>query len=185
MIDKLQIGERLRLSRQKLGLSLRALAEQTGLSASFLSQVELGQTMPSVGSLQRIAESLGLTVSMLLRQDDTQNPVMRASARGALRSEWSKATMESLVSASSDERLQAILIRLDKEGRTGVTHYAIGRRLFAYCTTGEAVAMASDPTEEFLLGSGDSLVVDGPRNVAWENRAAGVTELIVVAARLA
>ena len=185
MVDKTQIGERLRLSRQNLGLSLRALAERTGLSASFLSQVELGQTMPSLGSLTRIAESLQLTVSMLLHGERSTGAVVRASVRGALHSEWSRATMASLVPAAADERLQAVLIRLDTQGRTGVTHYAPGRRLFAYCVAGEAVAIAQEPTEEFALGSGDSLVLDGPRKVAWENRASAQAELLVVAARVA
>ena len=137
MLPHAQIGDRLREARQRSGLSLRALGELTGFSASFLSQVELGQTMPSLGSLQRIAEALGLTVSNLLAQGDATSVLVRKDARGALRSEWSKATVEPLVPPSSDEKLQAMLIRLDPEGKTGVTSYAPGRRMFAYCTVGE------------------------------------------------
>jgi transcriptional regulator with XRE-family HTH domain len=184
MLPATQIGEKLRTARQALGLSLRALGEQTGFSASFLSQVELGQTMPSLGSLQRVAEALGLTVAYLLAQSGSTSAVVRKAGREALRSEWSKATVEPLVSASADERLQAVLIRLDPEGRTGITSYAPGRRLFAYCTSGQAMAILNEPVEELSLESGDSIVVDGPRTVAWENRTQKLAELLVVTARL-
>jgi transcriptional regulator with XRE-family HTH domain len=185
MLPPTQIGDRLRSARQSMSLSLRALGELTGFSASFLSQVELGQTMPSLGSLQRIAEALGLTVAYLLAQDSSASAVIRKAGREALRSEWSKATVEPLVSANADERLQAMLVRLDPEGRTGVSSYAPGRRLFAYCTAGSAIAILSEPVEELALDAGDSVVVDGPRSVAWENRTGAVTELVVVTARLA
>jgi len=185
MLPHTQIGERLREARQHSGLSLRALGELTGFSASFLSQVELGQTMPSLGSLQRIADALGLTVSSLLAQGDGASAVVRKSGRGALRSEWSKATVEPLVQPSADEKLQAMLIRLDPQGKTGVTSYAPGRRMFAYCTIGAAVATLNEPVEELSLEAGDSVVVDGPRTAAWENRTDQLAELLVVAARIA
>lgn len=185
MLPHTQIGERLREARQSSGLSLRALGELTGFSASFLSQVELGQTMPSLGSLQRIADALGLTVSSLLAQGDGASAVVRKSGRGALRSEWSRATVEPLVQPSADEKLQAMLIRLDPQGKTGVTSYAPGRRMFAYCTIGAAVATLNEPVEELALEAGDSVVVDGPRTIAWENRTDQLAELLVVAARIA
>jgi transcriptional regulator with XRE-family HTH domain len=193
MLPHTKIGDRLREARTANSLSLRALGELTGFSASFLSQVELGQTMPSLGSLQRISEALGLTVANLLSAEEATAPapapvtsaIVRKGSRGALRSEWSKATVEPLVQASADEKLQAMLVRLDPEGKTGVTSYAPGRRLFAYCTTGSAVATLSEPVEELVVEAGDSVVVDGPRTVAWQNRSAALAELLVVAARIA
>jgi transcriptional regulator with XRE-family HTH domain len=58
-------GELIRRRRQELGLSLRAVAERAGLSASLLSQVERGRTDPSVGSLRHIASALDLAVHQL------------------------------------------------------------------------------------------------------------------------
>lgn len=191
MLPYTKIGDRLRAARTTNSLSLRALGELTGFSASFLSQVELGQTMPSLGSLQRIADALGLTVANLLSSEESTgvapaaSAIVRKSERGTLRSEWSKATVEPLVQASADEKLQAVLVRLDPEGKTGVTSYAAGRRLFAYCTTGNAVVTLSEPVEELVVEAGDSVVVDGPRTVAWQNRSAALAELLVVVARIA
>jgi transcriptional regulator with XRE-family HTH domain len=63
----------LRGHRERQRLSLRALADESGLSASFLSQVERGLTDPSVGSLRRIARGLGVRISELL---DDGSPAM-------------------------------------------------------------------------------------------------------------
>ena len=49
------VGERIRALREATGLSLRALATASKLSASFLSQVERSQVDPSVSSLRRVA----------------------------------------------------------------------------------------------------------------------------------
>jgi len=58
MPPDLNIGARLKARRRELGLSLRALAERTDLSASFLSQIELNKTSLSIDSMRRIAEAL-------------------------------------------------------------------------------------------------------------------------------
>jgi transcriptional regulator with XRE-family HTH domain len=59
----LTIGQRLRRWREAQRLSLRALAERIGATASFLSQVERGQVKPSVDTLFALAEALRVPVS--------------------------------------------------------------------------------------------------------------------------
>ena len=53
-----------------MGLSLRDLAERTGVSAPMLSQVERGETSPTLAVAERIAAGLELTLSQLLRLDE-------------------------------------------------------------------------------------------------------------------
>lgn len=186
MLTDMSVGQRLREARTRQNLSLRALGEKTGFSASFLSQVELGQTAPSLGSLQRIADALSLTVASVLGPESSAEPslggVVRRGGRGALRSDWSKATVESLVQPVADEKLQAVLLRLEAGGRTGATTYARGRRLFAYCTSGAATLVLAEPNEELSMQAGDSVVIAGPRTLAWENREAVTAEVVVVTA---
>jgi transcriptional regulator with XRE-family HTH domain len=61
-----QVGKRLRAAREQAGLSLRELARRVGVSASFMSQVELGRTAPSVGTLYAIARELGLSLDTVM-----------------------------------------------------------------------------------------------------------------------
>jgi len=60
------VGERVRRRRAELALSLRAVAQRAGVSASLLSQLERSLTDPSVGSLRRIADALDVPVSDLV-----------------------------------------------------------------------------------------------------------------------
>lgn len=68
--ERIQIGPRVRALRDNMGLSLRDLAERCGVSATTLSQVERGETSPTLQVAARIATGLGLRLSQLLRLDE-------------------------------------------------------------------------------------------------------------------
>ena len=78
----LSVGPRVRALRDAMGLSLRDLADRTGVSAPMLSQVERGETSPTLVVATRIAAGLELTLSQLLRLDESGAvSVVRASER--------------------------------------------------------------------------------------------------------
>src|ERR1700747_1743913 len=64
------VGPRIRALREAMGLSLRDLAERSGVSAPMLSQVERGETSPTLAVAEKIAGGLELTLSQLLRLDE-------------------------------------------------------------------------------------------------------------------
>jgi transcriptional regulator with XRE-family HTH domain len=64
------IGERLRDERVSAGLSQRELARRVGMSASLISQLESGQSKPSVGTLYAIVTELDISLDRLMRGDD-------------------------------------------------------------------------------------------------------------------
>lgn len=64
------IGERIREERERAGLSQRKLAKRLGLSPSLISQLESGQTKPSVGTLYAIVTELGVSVDSVIRSGD-------------------------------------------------------------------------------------------------------------------
>ncbi|MBA2764349.1 MAG: helix-turn-helix transcriptional regulator, partial [Thermoleophilaceae bacterium] len=78
------IGPRLRALREAHDLSLRDLAERSGVSAPMLSQVEREETSPTLAVAARIAAGLDLSLSQLLRLDegDAVSIVRRADRRG-------------------------------------------------------------------------------------------------------
>jgi XRE family transcriptional regulator, regulator of sulfur utilization len=80
--DITAIGSRVHALRDAMGLSLRDLAERTGVSAPMLSQVERGETSPTLHVAARIAAGLELRLSQLLRLDeDGAVTVVRARER--------------------------------------------------------------------------------------------------------
>jgi XRE family transcriptional regulator, regulator of sulfur utilization len=64
------LGARVRALREAMDLSLRDLAERSGVSAPMLSQVERGETSPTLQVATRIASGLDLRLSQLLRLDE-------------------------------------------------------------------------------------------------------------------
>lgn len=84
---EIELGERLRGLRSERELSLRDLAERSGLTASFISQVERGRASPSIASLGRLAKVLEVPVGrffepapstgQLVRQDQRRTIVLR------------------------------------------------------------------------------------------------------------
>src|SRR5471030_2187784 len=76
------IGARVKALRESSGLSLRDLTERSGVSAPMLSQVERGETSPTLTVAARIAAGLDLRLSQLLRLDESGAvTIVRASQR--------------------------------------------------------------------------------------------------------
>lgn len=81
------VGERIRSLREQRGLSVRKLAERTGLSTALISQVERNITDPSLQTLRAVAKVLQTPLFDLFAAPDTTDvAVVRAEARTALRS---------------------------------------------------------------------------------------------------
>jgi transcriptional regulator with XRE-family HTH domain len=64
------IGVRLREERERVGISQRELARRLGLSASLISQIESGQSKPSVGTLYAVVTELGVSLDHVFRVHD-------------------------------------------------------------------------------------------------------------------
>jgi transcriptional regulator with XRE-family HTH domain len=76
------VGPRVRALREAMSLSLRDLADRSGVSAPMLSQVERGETSPTLAVAARIAGGLDLSLSQLLRLDEAGSvSVVRAADR--------------------------------------------------------------------------------------------------------
>src|SRR3982750_4597349 len=76
------VGPRIKALREAEGLSLRDLADRSGVSAPMLSQVERGETSPTLAIAGRIAGGLELSLSQLLRLDEGEGvSVVRKAER--------------------------------------------------------------------------------------------------------
>lgn len=64
--DSIHVGQRVRARRMQLQLRIKDLAERSGLSCPFLSQLEHGHTQASVESLIRISKALEVSLSYLV-----------------------------------------------------------------------------------------------------------------------
>src|SRR6476646_751065 len=82
VVDPAIVGSRVKALRESSEMSLRDLAARSGVSAPMLSQVERGETSPTLTVAARIASGLELRLSQLLRLDEgAVVSVVRVGAR--------------------------------------------------------------------------------------------------------
>jgi transcriptional regulator with XRE-family HTH domain len=115
-----ETGARVRLLRDGLGLSLRDLAERSGVSAPMLSQVERGETSPTLAVASRIASGLDLSLSQLLRLDEGDGvAVVRHGQRRLRGSRAQGHRYEVLTPPIPGQRAEVSLHQLKPGGATG------------------------------------------------------------------
>src|SRR5438552_11110919 len=112
------LGARVRALREAMDLSLRDLAQRSGVSAPMLSQVERGETSPTLAVAARIAAGLELTLSQLLRLDEDRHVVVVRKGEGRKRRRAGH-RVEELTPALPGQRADVSLHRLDAGAVTG------------------------------------------------------------------
>ena len=122
---EVDVGERLRAIRALRRCTLRTVAERSGLSESFLSQVERGRSNASIASLRRIADALGVSVSDLFEPTGPPRPrVLRRDDRPALT--FGVLGRKLLLTPKPLSHLEVFVGELDPGGSTGTEQYAHG-----------------------------------------------------------
>lgn len=76
--DHPPVGDRIREERRRLGVGLRELAREVGVSASMISQIENNKSRPSVSTLFAITTALGISVQDVFQASDVPAPTGEA-----------------------------------------------------------------------------------------------------------
>ena len=168
----ISIGPRVKALREAGGLSLRDLAERSGVSAPMLSQVERGETSPTLAVAARIAEGLDLRLSQLLRLDEGGAvSIVRAAERRGGGSRRSGHTFEVLTPPLPGQRAEVSRHRLDAGAHTGgpgdPPMHEPGSREVAVVEDG-AVVLDIDG-ERHELRAGDTVTFDADLPHHFEN----------------
>jgi transcriptional regulator with XRE-family HTH domain len=169
-----------------LGLSLRDLAERSGVSAPMLSQVERGETSPTIAVAQKIASGLDLSLSQLLRLDEDRHVVIVRAGEGGRRNRRGH-TVTELSAPIPGQRTEVSRHELAPGASTGGAGdppiHEPGSRETAIVLEG-TVALIVDG-ERHDLTTGDSVTFDADLPHRFQNDAAeSATLLAVVAAGL-
>ncbi len=111
------LGAKIRNKRTEIGISLKELADKTGLTPGFLSQVERDLTEPSITSLRKIANVLGVAVFYFLLDDVHVNPVVKKDERPPLTFPKSHLKYE-LLSPDLNRQMEMYIGRLEPGAAT-------------------------------------------------------------------
>jgi transcriptional regulator with XRE-family HTH domain len=182
------IGARVKALRESSSLSLRDLAARSGVSAPMLSQVERGETSPTLAVAARIAAGLELRLSQFLRLDEgaTVN-VVRSSQRQRGGNTRRGHRFEVMTSSQPGQRAELSRHTLAPGGTTGAADdppiHEPGSRETALIERGSVVLVCDG--QRYKLSEGDCVTFDADLPHHFENQtAAEAAFLAVVAAGL-
>lgn len=153
----MEIGKRIKAQRTELNMSLRDLAQEVGLTASFLSQVERGLVSPSIDSLRRISKALGVPIFHLLVDEDRPHPVVRRDQRR-------KITLPShvsyeLLTPDTNRKMEVIIAELDPLiGSIPLVHYQHTEECIVVI---EGILEIGLGDEVYELREGDTIYFEG------------------------
>ncbi len=175
------VGPRIRALRDAMNLSLRDLAQRSGVSAPMLSQVERGETSPTLASAAKIAAGLELTLSQLLRLDEGQN-VAISRAAGRRRSERRGHAVEELTpplpGQRADVSLHALAPGASTGGREDPPMHEPGSRETTVVLAGTLALVVDGGRHE--LREGDCVTFDADLPHHFENEGEEQTRFIAV-----
>ncbi len=168
------IGDRLREERVRAGLSQRELARRLGLSASLISQLESGQSKPSVGTLYAIVTELDVSLDRVIRgedftasdpalsdEDETFSPLVHPDERQVI-DLASGVRWEELNAFSEDD--VSFLHAIYEVGGASTPDDSLMRhhgREYGYVMSGTLGIQIG--FEEYVLNPGDSIAFDSTR----------------------
>lgn len=176
------IGVTLQRVRLERGLSLRTLASRAGFSPSFLSQVENGQTSPSIASLEKLAANLGLRlVDFFAEMDAEPDVVGRAPLRQQITSEWSRSSIEPLVPGGALQRLEGIVITVAAGGRSGTEPSVAASEQLIVVLDGRLALTLGE--RSLVLERGDAAAIPAGTDQRWENRGPEPARVLLVGVR--
>jgi transcriptional regulator with XRE-family HTH domain len=155
-INKLNIGDRIKMLRIGQKRTLQEIAEASDLSKSMISKIENNRTVPSVAALVKIATALGTNISSLLEQDGWVNAIIttRKKAQENLTTTDKGYSIYPYASAYHQKRMQPFLFVAKKDEVIPHELSHEGEE-FIYVIKGQMKMQVGET--EYLLKSGDSL----------------------------
>jgi len=171
-LDPAVIGVRVKALRESSSLSLRDLASRSGVSAPMISQVERGETSPTLAVAARIAAGLELRLSQLLRLDeDGAVTVVRAGERQQGGNPKRGHRFEVMTAGRPGQRAELSRHTLGPGGSTGAPDdppmHEPGSRETALVEHGSVVLVCDG--QRYGLGEGDCVTFDADLPHHFEN----------------
>ncbi len=185
--ENIRVGQRLRASRQARGISVRALAEASGISTGMISQIERGLSAPSLRSLRLLASALDMQVAAFFaepassRAEQSSVFVVHKDERALLKL-TPTGVFKQLLTPSFPGMLELFDVKLNPGGTSGPEFYQHPGEKAGLVLAGTLrLFLNGEPT---LLREGDSFRFPSTLAHRFDNPARDITHVFWVVARL-
>ena len=155
-INKLNIGDRIKMLRISQKRTMQEIAEACELSKSMISKIENNKTVPSVATLVKIAKSLGTNISSLLEQDGWVNAIIttKQKAHDNLTATDKGYSIYPYASEYHEKKMQPFLF-VARKGEVVPHELSHEGEEFIYVIRGQMKMQVGEVS--YLLSGGDSL----------------------------
>lgn len=145
----------LRAVRRQRGLTLEQLADQTGLTKSYLSKIERGQSTPSIAAALKVSRALDVDVGRLFSDAAAEENISIDRAKASTAS--SEPRYRALAASMLGKSMSPFMVR--PTGTTSDdTHAEHAGQEFVFVHAGTVELVYGDQT--IALGAGDSAYID-------------------------
>ncbi len=166
--NEINVGRRLQELRTRQGLSIRALAEKSGLNFNTLSMIENEKTSPNVNTLQQLANALQVPITTFFEASFIQKDVVFQKPGQRARTVFSHSELEDLGGGLALGEATPLLMTCKPNSNSGPEAMVHTGQEFVYCLEGRIVYRVG--RDEYLLEPGDSLLFQAHIPHRWENR---------------
>jgi transcriptional regulator with XRE-family HTH domain len=162
----LRTGRAVKQRREVAGFSLRMLAARSGISSSMISDIERGTKSPTVTTVVRLAQALGVTAAALIDGGTGPAPRIRVLRRGEGAGGEHPAPWESLGPAAPGSRIDFVRYQIPPSTVLGpATAHAPGTVEHMHVAIGTVRVTVGDETAELSAGDSCSCRTDAPHGV--------------------
>lgn len=151
------VGQQIRDLRRSRRMSLKDLAERSGLSIGLLSQLERGTSSPSLRSLQALSKALKVPARWFFNDGIVapahERDVIVRGGQGRMLHLTTKGIVKELITPDLSGALQVLLVRIMPGGSTGESYWHDGEEA-GHVIQGQLELFVDE--ERFLLNTGDS-----------------------------
>ena len=172
------IGERLRELREARNISMRSLASRSGLSANALSMIERGKASPSVSTLYKLADALGVSITSFFGTDSERKQIVFLKADERSRVAFTRGVFEGLGGEQFAGRVEPFLLTLESNANSGPRTMTHTGHEFVFCLRGELEYQVE--RQVYQLRAGDSLLFAAHLKHRWKNLGGTVVTALII-----
>ena len=172
------VGSRLRELREARNISMRTLATKSGLSANALSMIERGKTSPSVSTLYKLADAMGISITAFFGPETDKRQVVFLKSDERTRMAFTRGVFEALGGEQFLGRVEPFMLTMESGASSGPHMISHTGHEFVFCLRGELDYQVEK--ENFQLTAGDSLLFATQLKHKWRNAGKTVTNALII-----
>ena len=162
-----EISEKIRNLRKEQELTLKDLSIKTGLSVSFLSQVENGYSSLAITSLKKISEALNVTMNYFFKAPEIHNFLVVTDEEKAFKIEGSNSQFIRISGDFTGRKIESMIIIIPPQQIHGSNKCNHPGEEFVYVL--EGTLMVNLAGIDYLVKAGDSIQYPSTIDHSWTN----------------